>query len=191
MPEILVEVLVGSDVAAPALQTHLHVELATLAYGGNVDVLVQYFDVPIRLDHARGHDARSIRAQVDRLRRIARKLERNLLEVQDDVGRVFHHARDRLELVQHAFDLDGGHGRPLDRAQQHAPQSIADGGAEAALKGLRPEHSVLVGERGGVGGETFWFLKTLPKHVFLLRPFGSLPSSPNWSRSRVKCRRKG
>ena len=172
--EILVEVLVGGNVAAAALQAHFHVELAAFADRRDVNVFVQHFDVAIGFDHAAGDHAGLIGAQVNRLRRIARKLERNLLQVEDDVGRVLDHAGDRLEFVQHAFHLHRGDGRAFDRAQQHAPQGIAHGSAEAALKGLRPEHSVLVGEGGGVDCETFRFLKTLPKHVFLLRPFGSM-----------------
>src|SRR4029077_11420051 len=93
------------------------------------------------------------------------------LQVQDDIGRVFYHARDRLELVQYAFDLDSGYGGSLDRNHAHAAQSVPDGGAETALKRLRPEHAVLIGKSGSIGGEAFWFLKALPKHVFLLRPF--------------------
>ena len=145
--EIVFEVLVGGDVAAAALQAHFHVELAAFAHRRDVDFLVQNFDIAVGFDHAAGHDAGLIGAQVDRFRTFAGELERNLLQVQDDVGRVFDNSGDRLELVQHAFDLDGGDGCAFDRTQQHAPQSVADGGAEAALKGLRPEHSVLVGER--------------------------------------------
>src|SRR5580704_4499583 len=63
--------------------------------------------------------------------------------------------------------------RSFNRAEQDAPQSVAHGGSEATFKGLRPEHSVLVGEAGGIGCEAFRFLKTLPKHCFLLRPLGS------------------
>ena len=44
-------------------------------------------------------------AQVQRLGRVDVHLERNLLQVEDDVGRVLDHARDRRELVQHAVDL--------------------------------------------------------------------------------------
>ncbi len=58
------------------------------------------------------------------------------LDVEDDVGDVLAHARDRRELVQHAVDLDGGHGRALERGQQHAAQRVAERHAEAALERL-------------------------------------------------------
>src|SRR5215831_14351848 len=103
--QVFVEVLVSSHVATSALEPHLHVELAALTDGRDVDVLIQYLYVAIRLNHARSHDPGGVGAQVDGLRRIPGQLERDLLQVQDDVGRVFDHAGDRLELVQHAFDL--------------------------------------------------------------------------------------
>ena len=50
--EIGVEVLVGRDVAAAALQAHLHVELAAFGDGGDVDVLVEDLHVAVGFDHA-------------------------------------------------------------------------------------------------------------------------------------------
>src|SRR5581483_634286 len=108
---------------------------------------------------------------------LAAELERHLLQVEDDIGRVFNHSGDGLKLVQHAFDFDRGDGRALDRGEQHAPQRIADGGAEAAFEGLRPEAAVLVAERLGVYREALGFLKTFPKnHDCLLRPCCSRPA---------------
>ena len=94
-PQIVLEVLVGRNIAAAALQAHLHVELAALAHGCDVDVLVEHFDIAVGFDHAAGNHTRLIRAQVNRLRTISRQLERNLLQVQDDVGSVFDHAGER------------------------------------------------------------------------------------------------
>src|SRR5947209_1654593 len=161
--KIFFEVLVGRDVAASALEAHLHVELAAFGDSRNVNVLVEDLDVAISLDHAGGHNARLVRLQVDRLRSVTIELERDLLQVQDDVGGVFDHSADGLELVQHALDLHGGNRRAFDRAQEHATQRVAHGGAESALDGLRPEASVFIGESLGIGSETFRFLKTLPK----------------------------
>ena len=50
---------------------------------------------------------------------------------------------------------------PSIRLQQHAPQAVADGGAEAALKRLRGKLAETVREGFGVGDESFWFLKAL------------------------------
>ncbi len=38
--------------------------------------------------------------------------------------------------MQHAVDVDGGDGGALERRQQDAPQGVAEGQAEAALKRL-------------------------------------------------------
>ena len=115
-----------------------------------------------------GDHSRLVGAQIDRFRRVAVQLEGNLLQVEDDVGGVLDHAGDRLELVQHAFDLDRGDRSAFDRTQQHAPQRIANGGAKAAFKRLCPEVTVLVGQGVGVDRQTFRFLKTFPKHLLLL-----------------------
>ncbi len=144
--EILVKILVGGNIAASALQTHFHVEPSAFADGRDVNVFVENFDVAIGFDHAGSDNARLIGAQINRLGSVAAQLERNLLQVQDDVGRVFNHSGNGLEFVQHAFNLDGGDCRAFDRAQQHAAKRVADGGAEAALKRLRPENTVFVGE---------------------------------------------
>ena len=110
--------------------------------------------------------SRLVRFQVDGLGTIAVQLEWDLFHVQDDVGGVFHHAGDRLELVQHAFDLDGGHGCAFNRRQQHAPEGVADGCAEASFKRLRVEAAVFVGQCLGIGRETLGFLKSSPKNHF-------------------------
>ena len=91
-----------------------------------IDVLVQDFDVAVGFDHARGDHAGLVGAQIERLGTFARELEGNLLEVQDDVGRIFDHAGDGLELVQHALDANRGDRRALDGAEQGAAQGVAD-----------------------------------------------------------------
>ena len=139
--------------------------LAAFADGRDVNVLVEHLDVGVGLDHAGGDHARLIGAQINRLGRIAVQAEGNLLQVEDDVGRILHHSGDRLELVQHAFDLDRGNRGALDGGQQHAAQRVADGGAETAFKRLRPEVTVLVGQRFGVSRKPFRFLKAFPKHL--------------------------
>ncbi len=83
--------------------------------------------------------------QVQGLGAVAVELERNLLQVEDDVGRILDDAGDRLELVQHTLDLDGRDSSALDGREQRAAQRVADRGAEPALKRLRGELAVVVG----------------------------------------------
>jgi hypothetical protein len=48
--------------------------------------------------------------------------------------------------VQDAFDADGGDGCAFDGREQGAAERVADGGAEAALKGLSGKLTVFFGE---------------------------------------------
>jgi hypothetical protein len=162
--EVLVEVLVGRDVAAAALHPHLHVQLAVLGDGGDVGVRLEDLDVAVGLNVAAAHFAGLVDLQGQGLDLIGVQLQRNLLEVEDDVGRVLDHARDRRELVQHAVDLDRGDCRAFNRREQHAAQRVADGGAEAALERLRVEPAEPIGERLAFELEPLGSLKTFPEH---------------------------
>ena len=140
--EVLVEVLVGGHVAAAALDAQLHVELAALGDGRDVRIRLEDLDVLIDLDVARAHFAGLVDAQIQRLGVVDVAGQRNLLQVEDDVGRILDDARNRRELVQHAVDLDRRDRRAFNRGQQHAAQRVADGRAEAALEGLGVEAAV-------------------------------------------------
>ena len=118
----------------------------------------------IDLDVLGAHDARLVDAQVQRLRVVDVQLQRNLLQVEDDVGRVLDHAGNRRELVQHAVDLHRGDRRALDRREQHAAQRVADRRAEAALERLRVEPAEPIGERLALELEPLGTLKTFPEH---------------------------
>ena len=120
------------------------------------------------------HFAGLVDPERQRLGVIDVQLQRNLLQVEDDVGRVLDHAGDRRELVQHAVDLDRGDRRAFNRRQQHAAQRVADGRAEAALERLRVEAAEPVGERLALELEPLGPLKTFPEHV--LCPFADGPA---------------
>ena len=168
--EVGVEVLVGRDVAAAALEAHLHIDLAAFGDGADVDVLVENFDVSVSLDGAGGDDTGGIRAEVEGLGAFAVELEGDLLEVQDDVGRVFHDAGNGLELMQYAFDANRGNGSAFDGGKQRAAECIADRCSESALKGLRAELAVFISKRLGFYCEALRLLKTSPKHICLPFP---------------------
>ncbi len=61
-------------------------------------------------------------------------LDRDVLDVENDVGHVLAHAGDRRKFMQNAVDMDGGDRRALQRGQQNAAQRIAQRLAEAALE---------------------------------------------------------
>ena len=163
-PEVFLKILVGSHVAASALESHFHVQLATFAHGRDVNVLIEDLNVAVGLDHAAGHHARLVRLQVDGLGAVAVQLEGDLLKVEDDIGGVFYDAGDGLELMHHAFDAHRGDRCAFDGGEQYAPQRIADGGAESALERLRIKAAVSGGECLSVCGKPLGFLKTFPKH---------------------------
>ena len=79
--------------------------------------------------------------QRDRVTRERAKAE--LLHVQDDLGHVFLDVVDRAELVEDAGDLDAGHGRALERAEQDAAQRVAERDAVAVLERLHLERAAV------------------------------------------------
>src|SRR6185437_3883324 len=96
----------------------------------------------------------------------AHHLERHLLEVEYDIGRVFDHARNRAEFVIDAFDANRGDGRAFDARKEHAAEGVADGGAESALERLSGELPEALRERLGICNQTFGFLEAL-EHTFV------------------------
>ena len=164
MPRSSSKFLSADDVAAAALDAQLHVQLAALGDRRDVRIRLEDLDVLIHLDVARAHLARLVDAQVQRLRVVDVAGQRNLLQVEDDVGRVLDDARNRRELVQHAVDLHRGDRGAFNRRQQHAAQRVADGRAEAALERLRVEPAESIGERLALELETLGTLKTFPEH---------------------------
>ena len=71
-------------------------------------------------------------------------LEAHLLQIEDDVGHVFTHARHGGELMLHAIDLNGRDSKALERGEQNATQGITDSDSEAGLQGTELELSELV-----------------------------------------------
>ena len=185
--QILVEILVGADVAAAALQAHFDVELAAFADGGDVDVAVQHFDVGVGFDLPLSTSPGWSDAQANGLDAVAHQLEGNLLQVQDDVGGVFDHAGDRLNSCTTPSIRTAVMAAPSIELEQHAAQALPMVVPNPRSKGCAVNIAVPFGKRLGIDCQTFGFLKAF-KHVFLLRPFGSDADSLNWSRVQVKRR---
>ena len=126
-----------------------------------------------------------------RLRPSACMPERDLLDVEDDVGHVLAHAGDRRELVQHAVDLHRGDRGALERRQQHAAQRVAERHAEAALERLGHQRRNPPG-RGpddlelacGLMSSCQFFCSTW-SCPFLVHERGSLPQLPRHPRQHV------
>jgi hypothetical protein len=99
-------------------------------------IRIEHDDVADGLDVAGGHGARALLLHDHALGAFALHLDRDVLDVEHDVGDVLAHARDRGEFVQHAVDMHRLHGRALQRRQQDAPQRVAERLAEAAFERL-------------------------------------------------------
>ena len=127
-------------------------------------IRLEDLDVGVALDVARAHLAGLVHPQVQRLRVVDVQLQRDLLQVEDDVGRILDDAGDRRELVEHTVDLHRGDGRAFNRGEQHAPQRVADGGAEAALERLRVKPAEPIRESLALDLEPLGALKTFPEH---------------------------
>ena len=91
---------------------------------------------PTGRDVAGGHFAGAGLLQDHALRTLALHPDRDVLDVEDDVGHVLAHAGDRREFMQHAVDMDRGDRRALQRRQKNAAQRIAERHAETALQRL-------------------------------------------------------
>ena len=78
------------------------------------------------------------------LGRLAVETADEALEVEDDVGDVLAHARQRRELVGDALDLDGRHGCSLERGEEDAAERVAERVAEAAVERLDGEHAPVI-----------------------------------------------
>ena len=126
----------------------------------------------LRVDKADEVRARDIEADGDieilepdaHIATVAVQTQRNLLQVQNDVGGVFHHARDRRKLMQHAFNLHRGYRRPFDRGQQHATHGVADRGAESPFERLRVETPEPLRQCFPLELQPLGPLKTFPQH---------------------------
>src|SRR3954470_16843628 len=132
-------VLDGRDVAAAALDDQLHLELALVGQGGDLQVGVVDLDAGRRSD-VRGGDVTGTRlAQVHGDRLVVLRGDDQALEVEDDLRDVFLDALDRRELVEDAVDLDARDRGTRDGAEQGATQRVAERVAEARLQRLDDE----------------------------------------------------
>jgi len=118
---------------------------------------VQNFDVGRNVNHATCDGTTAGSPQHHALGAFSVHAQRQLLDVQDDVDDVFANAFDRGEFVNHAVDLDGGHGRALQRGQEDAPQRVTERHAETAFQRLCNKTHLA---RGIPQGFDLWLLGT-------------------------------
>ena len=129
-------------IAAAFVEGELHDELAALAQAGDMPLRVQDLDVIALLDVVGRDFTRANSLHTHRLRPVGVQLCSNPLQVQDNFGNVFLDALNGGELVNHAVDLDAGHGDTGQRGKKHTTQAVAQCDAKTTLQRLCHELAV-------------------------------------------------
>jgi len=87
-------------------------------------VLVEDGQGGVGLDHVGGDLAGALGGELHGFGLVAFHLHDEVLDVQDDVGDILHDAGEGAELVLGSLDLDGGHGRALEGAEEDAAEAV-------------------------------------------------------------------
>ncbi len=132
-------------VAASAADGHDQLELPLVGEVRDLEVGVEDLEVGRQLHVRRRHRSRPLLLEphLD-LGRLAVQAADEVLEVEQDVGDVFAHARQRRELVGDALELHRRDGCALERREQHAAQRVAERVAEATVERLDREDAALL-----------------------------------------------
>ena len=124
---------------------------------------VVHLDAGRRRDVAGGDLTGTLLAQVHDDRLVVLGGDDEFLDVEDQVGDVFLHARDGRELVEDTVDPDAGDRGAGNGRQQGATQRVAEGVAEARLQRLDDEPGAdvvddFLGQGGALCNEHGYFL---------------------------------
>ena len=132
-------VLRGADVATAPLDDELHLELALVVQGGDLQVGRVHLDTGRRRDVGGGDVTGALLAQVHGDRLVVLGGDDEVLEVQDHLGDVLLDALDGRELVEDAVDLDARDRGTGDRREEGTAERVAERVAEAGLERLDDE----------------------------------------------------
>ena len=146
-------VLSCRNVAAAALDGQFEFELALRVQRGNVQIRVVEFDAGRRSDVRGGDDSRALLAQVSNNRLVVLGGNRQVLDVQDDLGDIFLDTRNRGELVQHAIDPDARDRGTGDGGEQGTAEGVSEGvtkpGSSGSMMNLERFSETTSSERVG------------------------------------------
>src|SRR3984885_9604507 len=131
---VLGTIALGGDVALAGRDREFHADFCALIEGADLQVRIEHGDIADGLDVAGGDGARALLLHDHALGAFALHLDRDVPDVEHDVGDVLANARNRGEFMQHAVDVHRLHRGALQRRQQDAAQCVAEGLAEAALE---------------------------------------------------------
>ena len=135
-------VALSGHIAATLIEGQLHDELAALAEGCNVPLRVQDLNIIALFDVIRSDLTGADCFNTHCLRTVGVQLCSDTLQVQDNFGNVFLDALNGGELVNHAVDLDAGHGDTGQRGKKHTTQAVAQCDAKTTLQRLCHELAV-------------------------------------------------
>ena len=135
------------DIAAAVIQNQFHVQRTVRSEMGNHMIRVEDFHFRVGLDVAGRYRAFSRSLEIDGLGTCGMESCENTLDVQDDLGHIFHHAGDRGKLMLDTGNLHTGECRAGERREQHSAERISERCTVAALQ--RFHHILAV---CGIGG---------------------------------------
>ena len=155
------------DIATALLDDELHIEVDLLGQRRKEAARVVDGDRGICLDEVTGHFTGTLGLQTHGLHGVFVALERDdhVLDVEDQVGDIFHDTFERAELVLGTLDLDAGDRGALQGGQQDAAKRVTNGRAEATLEGLDGELSVCIGKRLFIGDHTVGKFQSTPANT--------------------------
>ncbi len=118
-------ILITGAVSTADAHIEFHIQLALLVQSADQLIRIHAFHVLIGLNIRGGHRTLFIHREIKSLRIPCKSLEKDLLQVQNDLGDILHHIFNGGKLVHRAVDLDIRDGRSLQRGKQHPAQSVA------------------------------------------------------------------
>ena len=149
----LARVFVGRAVAPAILDGHLDDERHIIGHGGDDVLGVDDLHRFVGDDVGGRDDAFFVPVDLDGLGQFAGVLDHQALDVEDDVGDILDDAGNGGDFVLHPLDLDTSDGTPFQAGDEDAPQTVADGHAEAAFERLGMELAIGIGQGLAFAGQ--------------------------------------
>jgi hypothetical protein len=128
--------LVGGDIATARGDLHLERERCIAVQRCNMDVRRQDLDVGVFREVLGGDFTVAGHIQAKGFVVIRKELDADALEIQDNVGDIFLHTRNRRKFLLNAFDFHGDNSRTLQRGEERTAESVAEGDTPATFQGF-------------------------------------------------------
>ena len=113
-------VFVGGVVTATVFHGHLDHQWHIVRHRRDVVLGIENLNRFVVLEVRTVDDALLVAVDADRFRLVRQVFHDERLDVQNDVGDIFHHAGDRRDFVLDALDFHAGHRRTFEARQENA-----------------------------------------------------------------------